>query len=368
MDLEYRLRDIIQESKKFMRHSRRSFLCPADVNAALRTKNVEPLYGYISQRTVKFKKANDEIFYLQDEIVDFEKILAAPLPKLPQEVTLSAHWLAIDGVQPLVPQNPAPQSKKRKSNPSTPTVAVLSIPQTVNDVLSKEMQQYYETITAASMSDDPNYRKVSLASVASDPGLQPLLPYFVKFCSDTVQQNLTNIKKLFCMVRFLEHLLLNKNFFHEPYLHQMIPILLTTVVCKQLGDLKDDHWTLRTQAAKVLTSTVLSYSDSYPSLLPRVTRTLLVAIVDDEKSISSKYGAVVGLTMLGTNVISTCLKPNIPKYAVFFDQNKTIEAMKLFDVFALALAKVFAESKANQQEILETCGENLAKKIFSLNK
>eukprot|EP00656_Telonema_subtile_P007126 TRINITY_DN13336_c0_g1_i2.p1 TRINITY_DN13336_c0_g1~~TRINITY_DN13336_c0_g1_i2.p1 ORF type:complete len:120 (-),score=23.14 TRINITY_DN13336_c0_g1_i2:27-386(-) len=47
-DTEFRTREVIQEAAKFMRHSKRTRLTPADVNNALRTLNVEPLYGYSS--------------------------------------------------------------------------------------------------------------------------------------------------------------------------------------------------------------------------------------------------------------------------------------------------------------------------------
>jgi transcription initiation factor TFIID subunit 6 len=40
-DVEYRLREIIQEALKFVRHSRRTTLTTEDVNNALRVKNVE---------------------------------------------------------------------------------------------------------------------------------------------------------------------------------------------------------------------------------------------------------------------------------------------------------------------------------------
>ena len=65
---------------------------------------------------------------VEDEELDFEKLINAPLPKVPREITftgkfprldtivfglnsltdsiLPAHWLAVEGVQPSIPQNP----------------------------------------------------------------------------------------------------------------------------------------------------------------------------------------------------------------------------------------------------------------------
>jgi transcription initiation factor TFIID subunit 6 len=37
--------------------------------------------------------------------------LNKPLPKIPLDVTFTAHWLAIEGVQPAIPQNPTPSGK-----------------------------------------------------------------------------------------------------------------------------------------------------------------------------------------------------------------------------------------------------------------
>ncbi|KAI9189231.1 histone H4-like TAF Taf6, SAGA complex subunit [Blastocladiella emersonii ATCC 22665] len=354
-DMEYRIREIIQESKKFMRHSRRSFLSTQDINSALKVKNVEPLYGYLAPRPVKFKRADANVFYMDDEDLDFDKVLATPLPKLPLDVSLSAHWLSIDGVQPAIPQNPPPHSIDRKGpSATTPTTAIpgsaaashsnggsaaaghvtlgpssgsasaaapgaisTSGQLLVKDVLSKELQEYYEKITEAVVGSSNEIRDAALASIATDPGLQALLPYFIKFAHDRVSKNLKNLRVLVLSVSFLEKLLSNENFFLEPYLHQIIPILLTTIVGKQLcsDPAVDDHWTLRRHAASLLASILNRFADQYPTLLPRVTKTLLVALVDDAKPLTTKFGAVVALSMLGVEVGKVCLVPNARKYA-----------------------------------------------------
>src|SRR5262245_12336061 len=41
MDVEYRIQEVVQEAQKFMRHSRRAVLSPADVSNALKTLNIE---------------------------------------------------------------------------------------------------------------------------------------------------------------------------------------------------------------------------------------------------------------------------------------------------------------------------------------
>jgi transcription initiation factor TFIID subunit 6 len=119
-------------------------------------------------------------------------------------------------------------AEKRFATPSTTpngatgitpnsVVQPTSTPLLVKDVLSKELQLYYEKITEALLSGNEGIRDVALSSIASDPGLQALLPYFVKFSQEKVTKNLKNLKMLATMVSFLDHILRNPNFFLEPY-------------------------------------------------------------------------------------------------------------------------------------------------------
>lgn len=93
MDVEYRVHQVLQEALKFMRHSKRTTLGTSDITHALRILNVEPLYGYESFRPLKFGEASlgqaQPIYYVEDDEVDFEKLINAPLPKVPREVTFT---------------------------------------------------------------------------------------------------------------------------------------------------------------------------------------------------------------------------------------------------------------------------------------
>ena len=45
-DVEYRLREVIQDACKFMRHSKRTELSTDDINSSLVMRRCEPLYGF----------------------------------------------------------------------------------------------------------------------------------------------------------------------------------------------------------------------------------------------------------------------------------------------------------------------------------
>ena len=93
MDVEYRIHQVLQEGSKFMKHGKRTLLATSDVSHAIRVLDVEPLYGYDTSRSVRFGEASlgpgQPMFYVEDDEVDFEKLVNTPLPKVPREVSLT---------------------------------------------------------------------------------------------------------------------------------------------------------------------------------------------------------------------------------------------------------------------------------------
>ena len=92
-DVEYRIGQVIVESLRFMRAANRTTLTAQDVSLALRVLDVEPLYGYESTRPLRYGEASlgpgQPLFYIDDEEVDFEKVINAPLPKVPRDMTFT---------------------------------------------------------------------------------------------------------------------------------------------------------------------------------------------------------------------------------------------------------------------------------------
>ncbi|KAH6597226.1 hypothetical protein BASA82_000385 [Batrachochytrium salamandrivorans] len=334
-DTEYRMREIIHEAIKFMRHSRRQKLTSADINSALAVRNVEPLYGFINGAPSNFKMTSmgsQALYYLEDQEYDLEDLISRPLPPVPVEATYTAHWLAVDGAQPRIVQNPTPSDAQAKTDSiKTTTAAATSTTTTtlrngekhttdatsthtlfVKDVLTKELQMYYEKITEMLTSDDLEIRSLAIESIAKDPGVQGIMPYFVQFVSDTVTRSLKNLELLWTMMRFTRAILSNMDLDPEPYLHQMIPSILTCIVAKRLSaSVGENHWALRLFAAKLASHVCVHFGASYPTLQPRVTKTLLRAMLDPVKPLATVYGALAALAALGKEVVCALVLPNV---------------------------------------------------------
>lgn len=329
-DVEYRIHAIIQEANKFMRHSKRTTMRTSDISHALRVLNVEPLYGFAANSPVRYREApfapgQPPLFYVDDEEVEFEKIINAPLPKVPRDVAYTAHWLAIEGVQPAIPQNPAPAEAKNDvvpqvTNGTGPTVDVKPL---VKHVLSKELLLYFERIGKAALDEsNETLRTAAIASLRNDPGLHQLLPYFIQFIGEKVTHNLKNLFVLEVMMQMAWALLDNPNLFIEPYIHQIMPPILTCLVAKQLGgadtvapyDAPMAHYDLRDLAASILGLLCDRHGEAYGTLRPRVTKTLLKAYLDNKKPLPTHYGAIVGLTRMGREVVRVLVLPNAGTY------------------------------------------------------
>ena len=100
----------------------------------------QPVYGFASGDPLRFKRAvgRKDLFYIDDKEVDLkdvsvilillvflpplgffiivftffsDQVIEAPLPKAPLEAAVMVHWLAIEGVQPAIPENAVVEGK-----------------------------------------------------------------------------------------------------------------------------------------------------------------------------------------------------------------------------------------------------------------
>ncbi|CCE82997.1 Piso0_002770 [Millerozyma farinosa CBS 7064] len=380
MDVEYRIHEILETAVKFMRHSKRRLLMTSDINHALEMLNIEPLYGYDNTQQLNFKETlvgagGQTLYYIDDKEMDLEKLINQPLPTVPRQTTFTAHWLAVEGVQPMIPQNPLPSEIKsippfaRGATSSTLgndiTNSGLSSDVTIKDrddqsrnknsslsqnasevkplvkhVLSKELKLYFDKVVEVLISTDPekeNLKYAALTSLKNDPGLHQLVPYFIQFVAEQITNQLRNIEILTTMLEVISALADNKTLFLDPYVHTLMPCILTLQLAKRIGPTsKDDESSeaedslkkqlaVREFAAILLDHIIKVYGSSYSTLKARVTRTLLRALLDYSKPVGTHYGTLLGLKNMGPEVIKLVVIGNLKIWykQVIEDSNKT---------------------------------------------
>ncbi|XP_005100271.1 transcription initiation factor TFIID subunit 6 [Aplysia californica] len=346
-DISYRLKLLVQEAEKLKQHGKRRKLLCSDMDAALQMKNVEPVYGHTNKDGfVPFRHASGggrEIFFTDEKEVDLQTVLTEQSSKLPIDVSIKAHWLSIDGVQPSLPENPPPASKdlqkqeildttlkastarlhkrahpevgKHKHHHHHKHKDTVKLKNLTTHELSVEQQYYYKEITESCVGPDELKRSEALQSLQQDPGLHQMLPRFIAFASEGVKINVVqnNLALLIYLMRMVKSLLDNQTIYLDKYLHDLLPTVMTCVVSRQLclrPDM-DNHWALRDFAARLVAQICRNYSNNTNNVQARVTKKFSKAIQSETAALATQYGAIAGLGELGPEVIKSCLLPYI---------------------------------------------------------
>lgn len=237
-------------------------------------------------------------------------------------------------MQPSIPQNPLPsevralppQVRGSQKSHSVSTLATdVEVKPLVKHVISKELQLYFDRVVEALITtpDDSaeantaSLRNIALNSLRNDPGLHQLVPYIVQFVQEQLSENLkSNVDIVHTMLEVIHAIISNDTIHIEPYIHQIMPCLLTPLLSKKVGSSSStsdpkQSFAIRDFAASLLNKICDTYSDTYYSLKPRVTRTLLKGFMDPNRSVPSWYGAIIGIKGLGPDVIRVVILGNV---------------------------------------------------------
>lgn len=124
----------------------------------------------------------------------------------------------------------------------------------------------------------------ALHIIATDAGVQQLVPYWVQFITQQIVCYMHDIQRMKAICSMLMAIVSNTRIHLELYLNQMMPSILTLMLAQQLSENPDeDHWTVRDNAARVLgvichemrhMVTGHTLVQTYPTLLPRLSKVL----------------------------------------------------------------------------------------------
>ncbi|XP_076926801.1 transcription initiation factor TFIID subunit 6-like [Bidens hawaiensis] len=342
-DVEYRLREILQEAIKCMHHAKRTAMTSEDVDRALQLRKIQPLYVASANNSLRFKRAlrSKDLFYVEDKVVEFREVIEAPLPKAPLDMAVTSHWLAIEGVQPAIPENapleviavPYDNNNNNNNNNNNRKPDCKEDGGSIDvktHVLSIELQLYFEKITELTVgrSNSVIFNK-ALLSLSTSAGLHPLVPYIIYFVAEEVNSNLNSFQLLFALMRLVWSLLQNPFLNIEPYLHQLMPPVMTCLLAKSLGNkLTDNHWELRNFTANLVAFICRKFGYAHNNLQLRVSRTLLHSFLDPAKAFPQHYGAIKGITALGSNVVRLFLLSNLDPFLQYIEPEMQLEKQK----------------------------------------
>lgn len=294
----------------------------------------------------------------------------------------TAHWLAVEGVQPSIPQNPTTAEARANdlvpkgpgANPNLGALAGndnVSVKPLVKHIVSKELILFFDKIREAILDDDDDpevvtLRESALESVKSDPGLQQLVPYFVHFIAEKVTHSLSNLFVLQTMLKLAHALISNTTLFVNPYISSLCPPILTCLVGRKLGtgtpeELKEKYQ-LRDTAASLIGIISKNYTESNAQLRARLARSCLKFFLDPTRSPGEYYGAISGLLAIGgPDGVRALIIPNLGAFDYVLNKlrtDRTGDDKEIQMLIAVIMKAVMSLSEKNETLTNGTNGTN----------
>lgn len=365
-----------------------------------------------------------DLLYAQDPVISLTSLLQTPLPPVPWDAGISLHWMAIEGKQPAIPENvpleavhhrakrqrlgasgangigtktepppqalavpvpskPAPPVSSKPAPPVSTAAPVATAAPLVTEeegallraplrhVVPRELHMYYAKVVkvvreAANVTPLSPQETAVLASLGTDAGIRPLAPYLCNFVATEIGEHLTeaNPARVTIVLRAARAMTGNSHLELGPYLHELVPALLTCLlardVCSSSPDGADDeenqgnvsdgvagkekaetgrpsgqyillspeapHWGVRMESARA----VAALCTAYPDIAPRVQKKILTAMATPAASLQTLYGAIIGIAEQGPRVVRALLLPNLIPTLALLKDHLTLPASSKF--------------------------------------
>jgi transcription initiation factor TFIID subunit 6 len=277
----------------------------------------------------------------------------------PVELGMTLHWLAVDGVSPMIPMNEvwyhtndtnnrernatggidplAPvlelddddDEDENNNNNKSKSEASIRIRELQQRLLSEELQLYFSRVTST-MEHSTDVLEIAtiLHGVRSDAGIQELVPFLSRFVASGLmnKKNLQNVAYCSRLIQVFDAMLDNPNLHLDLHLHQMFSPVGTCIVAKKLcssnkkSPIMEDHWSLREAAARCLVKACDLYGVQYTTMKPRIIKLLTQQALRVDRPLATQYGGIVGISLFGPRAVDAFLLPVAQEYWEFWDE------------------------------------------------
>ncbi|CAI5447590.1 unnamed protein product [Caenorhabditis angaria] len=248
------LRSLIEQSKKNAHHSNRKRIIPADLDLAFgmlklkhnltcpvmeSTPYTERWYWgrKYTRAPPHANAANSTDFIASERFCD--------------SLIIKDHWLCIEGIQPIVPENSIMEEVREKNYQTI--VEAQKLPENVTkkdimaekrmtkQILSIEHQILYNELVNLLTNGTPLERQKALQCIEADTGLQFLSGRFVILFAEGIRVNIgtRNIRAISNLLKLAWSLMKNKHIRMERYLYVLIPSLISCVITKTIIPIQD---------------------------------------------------------------------------------------------------------------------------------
>ena len=146
---------------------------------------------------------------------------------------------------------------------------------------------------------------MSIEIIKTNPGVVELVPYIINFLMNYFENYSYDIKICYCILHYINSLITNQSFFLEPYLHQILIIILSLILYE--NDINniiylDPILKVKFYAINILEQIIFRYFIKYHDLQFQLVQIFMDNIYCDEKleeNYLKIFGAIEGLKMIG---------------------------------------------------------------------
>ena len=355
VEIEEKIKLILSQAQKFIRISKRKTLKVDDLGHSLKLYNLEEPIGYDSYSMTDYEKIENVkgLWRMKQSVVDIEDYLTKPLAIYPMQPFPHFYWFAIEGKRPNIPENfirnenqnqennkieeksfvdnkPKEENnneelnkmneENKDENTNTKEIKInepKKKKKKINHVIhniSKELQIFFENFKQRFQNEingniNNHYlylskdMQMSINIIKSNPGIVELVPYIINFLMTTFENYSNDVKICHCILHFINSIINNKSFFLEPYLHQILMLILSLILYENDKTniiYLDPIIRLKFYAIKILEQIISTYSIKYHELQFQLVKIFMDNIIFNEKSNYLRiFGAIEGLKMIG---------------------------------------------------------------------
>lgn len=182
-------------------------------------------------------------------------------------------------------------------------------------VLSAELQAHYVQLIEGIFGVSDPKRKKCLKTLKTDHNMNELLPFLALFIKETVEKNIILEEPTFLIyaVKMAKNLFINEFVRLQTQLHIILPAVLSCVLARKVcRSYIDDHLPLRDLSAVVIAEMCYKYQNDVTNITNMVIEFYLKPLVNPNNyHLTTIYGAVKGMSSLGSRAIKEFVLPNI---------------------------------------------------------
>lgn len=338
-EIEQQLKAIATQAKILMRITKRKKLTVDDISNSIRRFNQKENVIYPS-------------FDCDSNEIDIDSFSREPLAPCPLKPITHFHWFCLQGKIPNISSNKIQNEYVMPLNSINNHEYIQQrnskvVPK-LDETLSKELVNFMENfenifqkeikknlLSESTFASISNEMEINLIIIQSEPGIIHLFPYLLSYILKE-GENIKNLKEPKTQMIILYHIkaiLTNKYFYVDPYLSQIIRILLNYILYESIGIRTSKIpavirvKNLSLECLKIINDL---FSSHYPSLTKDIVYMLTSNIIPNIKNPKylTSYGAIRGLNTLGISYVKQFIFPNMEKIISTLDMKEVLDAQE----------------------------------------